>query len=286
MTILHMETDTVRAVASQLVRTAELIHTELQSMVQSANSADWVSASRDQFTAEMAQLNNEINQQAEAAKVLAQRVESEVQEWEELSEASAVKTSSFIGGMAVIGKYILGVFTTGEGAANWKYGTSLKDQKREFGEYWDKLDEGQRRKYLEDQIKEFCKKYGLPENSLVIEDLLDDKGDARGLHNGNIIYLDSDNFKNDPPEEILRTIIHEARHEYQETIVNNYKQTGELPPGISKTQIETWRKNNTVENYIKPEDDPVGYLGQPIEQDARTKSTEFINDYLEKHGWK
>lgn len=99
MTILHMETDTVRAVAGQLAQTVEFIQAEMQSAAQSANNADWMGGSRDQFMEEMTRLSHAIIQQADAAKVLSRRVESEVQDWE---EATATLSASGIGS-AVIG---------------------------------------------------------------------------------------------------------------------------------------------------------------------------------------
>lgn len=84
MANFHMGRDAVWDVGGQLVCAAELIQTEMQSAVQSANSADWIDASRDQFAAEIAQLEETINQQAEAARVLSQRCESEVHKWEEV----------------------------------------------------------------------------------------------------------------------------------------------------------------------------------------------------------
>ncbi len=52
MTTLHMETDAVRSMASQLKQAAESMRSQAQSLNSSVQGVDWFGPSRDEFVAE------------------------------------------------------------------------------------------------------------------------------------------------------------------------------------------------------------------------------------------
>lgn len=84
MTQLHMETDVVRTLASQLKQIAEVLRTQTQSLNNSAQSVDWIGPSRDEFVMEVEGLARQLVSEAEAGTTLAGRVENEVAEWEQM----------------------------------------------------------------------------------------------------------------------------------------------------------------------------------------------------------
>ena len=88
MTIYHMETDIVRGLASQLQSAAEEIQSQLQSLMSSAQSIDWIGENRNQFEAEFQSWSSAIQGQIESGRTLARRVDREVQEWEEVCNNS------------------------------------------------------------------------------------------------------------------------------------------------------------------------------------------------------
>jgi hypothetical protein len=85
MTTLHMETDTVRAMASQLKQAAETMRSQAQSLNSASQSIDWLGPSRDEFVTEAEAIVRQLDAQLESGTVLAGRVENEVAEWEEMS---------------------------------------------------------------------------------------------------------------------------------------------------------------------------------------------------------
>lgn len=85
MPIFHMETDSVRAMASQLKQSTETMRSQAQSLNSSNQSIDWLGPSRDEFVMEMEAVVRQLNAQAEAGGMLAGRVENEVAEWENTS---------------------------------------------------------------------------------------------------------------------------------------------------------------------------------------------------------
>lgn len=110
MTTLHMETDAVRAMASQLKQAAEALRSQTQALNSSAQSIDWFGPSRDEFVMETEGIARQLNAQAEAGAVLAGRVENEVTEWEQMdanAQALFSEDKSLIGAI-IIGGIILG----------------------------------------------------------------------------------------------------------------------------------------------------------------------------------
>ena len=87
MTTLHMETDTVRAMAGQLKQATEILRSHIQLLNSSAQSVDWLGPSRDEFVMETEGIVRQLESQAESGIALAGRVENEVTEWEGTSSS-------------------------------------------------------------------------------------------------------------------------------------------------------------------------------------------------------
>jgi hypothetical protein len=66
----------------------------------------------------------------------------------------------------------------------------------------------------------------------------------------------------DNPQAQLETVAHEMRHVYQRAAVHD------LNLGVQvDARADAWRDN--LGDYTQPDVDPLGYLGQPVEVDAR-----------------
>jgi len=87
MAILHMETDSVRAMASQLKQVADDLRTQGMTLNNSAQTVDWMGPSHDEFVNEVNGILRQLDGQAGNGTALAKRVEDEVAEWEERANA-------------------------------------------------------------------------------------------------------------------------------------------------------------------------------------------------------
>lgn len=85
MTILHMDTETVRGMGRQLGQSADSLRQQTQQLTNSLQTlaTGWDSTSADVFDTEMRALLQRLNQTGEQAQTLAQRLEKEVVEWEQ-----------------------------------------------------------------------------------------------------------------------------------------------------------------------------------------------------------
>ena len=72
------------------------------------------------------------------------------------------------------------------------------------------------------------------------------------------------------PEELMKTILHESRHAYQQYAVD-YPDKVTVP----EETIDLWREN--MDNYISPELDYEEYVNQPIEVDANSYAEDIFN---------
>jgi hypothetical protein len=64
------------------------------------------------------------------------------------------------------------------------------------------------------------------------------------------------------PEVLINIITHEVRHMFQFSAMLNPERYG-----VSQETADLWRDNEN--NYIRGQDDPQGYMAQPVEVDAR-----------------
>lgn len=98
----------------------------------------------------------------------------------------------------------------------------------------------------------------------------DEKSVTMGFYNplSKKICINSTQFAADSTygktsEELIKTCLHEGRHAYQHEAVNgNIKH-------LDDSQRQLWKENMKPGNYISYEQNPRGYMNQPIEADAR-----------------
>lgn len=91
--VLHLETDTVRSLASAMKSTGDEFATRSNSLVSSAGGMDWVSPGRAYFDDEFASACRLLSDQGTRLQELAQRLEGAVQRWE-TAAASLAQSSA------------------------------------------------------------------------------------------------------------------------------------------------------------------------------------------------
>jgi uncharacterized protein YukE len=86
MTILHMQTETVRNTAQGMKQSSEAMSAEMQALRASVQRlvTAWDSSASDQFQGEADDLLRQLMRQQESLSILAERVTREVQEWEDV----------------------------------------------------------------------------------------------------------------------------------------------------------------------------------------------------------
>lgn len=91
MPIVHMETNLVRGVESQLQQTAVSLQTTTRHLANTMQGLayDWQGYSRDNFLGEMGPLLHRLNQLADEGMLLSQRLQREVAEWEQVGSQLA-----------------------------------------------------------------------------------------------------------------------------------------------------------------------------------------------------
>jgi uncharacterized protein YukE len=257
--IIHMETEQVYAMARRLQQTSEQIELDCTQLRNQVMSINWQGPSRDEFVAQFEQVTQKIKLFAEQGMTLSQRVNTEVQEWEAAAAALVAGSAAKVPENMIV-----------------KNTRTLKEK-------WKDMDLKARKKWLEDWYKELCEKLGIPPVDFKIVDLYDPEGkDAKGVFRWGLIFglfrsmtIDIDNVKGNDPVDVLDTIAHETRHQFQHYLVEN---PDKRPPDVSLEQIKQWKEN--FKNYINPEDDFESYRKQPVEQDARDSSKKAVDEYL------
>jgi uncharacterized protein YukE len=262
MSTIRMETEGVRDAARQIDYAVQELSMKPRRLKSAANSlkSAWTSRQATRFANELKKKASILDNEVANLQQLAQRMRNEVNEWE--TNASAL----------IAGKTI-------------EDGKAIRKIKRiiDIRRNWEKKDLDERKKWLEDWYNELCEKLGIPPTKFKVEDLEDPKGkDAKGVFRAGIIFglfqsmtIDVDNVEGNDPIDVLDTIAHETRHQYQHYLVDHPDKRSD---NISLEQIESWKEN--FDNYKKADDDFQAYRNQPVEADAREAAESMRNDYL------
>lgn len=259
--IIHMETDVVQASARQLEQTAVETQQEIATLAGAIRSLDWQGGARDQFAIDFGNLEKRFNELTEQGTILSRRMRAEVDEW--------VAAAASLG--------------TGGGSGPASQNQIVSDGKNKIRNEWKDMTFEERKQWIEDYYKDLCKKLGMPETDFKVEDLRDpDNGDYRGSYNNGGIFgwfrsltIDSDNVKGDDPFEVMETIGHETRHQYQHYLVEH---PDKRPANISEETVKSWKDN--INNYKRAENDYEAYRNQPIEADARQAGEQAADEYI------
>lgn len=88
MTTLHMDVESTRSTQTNIVSTHEQIQSTITSMtsaVQGMVGSTWIGNSATEFLGEFDQWRSTMNQMLENLNILAQRLQSEIAEWEAMA---------------------------------------------------------------------------------------------------------------------------------------------------------------------------------------------------------
>ncbi len=93
-TVLHMDTEAVRAVGQQLAQQAETIRQQAQGLAASVHGMNWQGPGREMLVGEFDQIQQALLQFADQGTALNRRLEREVEEWEAVAMGSGGPASS------------------------------------------------------------------------------------------------------------------------------------------------------------------------------------------------
>jgi hypothetical protein len=80
-------------------------------------------------------------------------------------------------------------------------------------------------------------------------------------------------------DRAVSCILHEARHAYQERVVQYLEEAGAFDtPLLKDTEVYAWRSEE--DHYASGQEDFESYYSQRIEQDAREYSEKWLEAYL------
>ena len=94
--IIRMETDSVQAVAQKLDQTALNIQREVSVLGNSIHGLDWQGGAREQFISDFSRLEKNLNDLAEHGMLLARRVRTEVDEWQQVDVQGGQNFASIV----------------------------------------------------------------------------------------------------------------------------------------------------------------------------------------------
>lgn len=77
------------------------------------------------------------------------------------------------------------------------------------------------------------------------------------------IDLNANLLRDGNPEEVMKTIMHESRHAYQDFAIKHWEE-GKV--SVDEATVRIWKDN--FAHYISPEYDFEAYCNQPVEKDA------------------
>lgn len=85
--ILHMETDQVRELANNLRQVSQEIDQQMQTASQAVNNMGWISAAREEYIGEISAISRNISATSENGRILSDRLDAEVAEWEDVASS-------------------------------------------------------------------------------------------------------------------------------------------------------------------------------------------------------
>jgi hypothetical protein len=135
---------------------------------------------------------------------------------------------------------------------------------------WDFMTLDQKAQVLDTIARNIGDSTGINIHGVYIVDL----NGALGVNDGSGWQgLDVNHVMNDCIGEVMDTLLHEIRHEYQREVIAN-PQNYDYPPEL----VNAWADN--MVNYIHFNDDPMGYRYQPLEVDANDWADAMIDAHI------
>jgi len=167
---------------------------------------------------------------------------------------------------------------------------------KDYEQRWDTITLEEKKTILQTVHNQIAEEFGMDPVEIQFPDIEDPAGkDIRGSHRhgsdglpiiggfidpfdrSTEIKIDMDNLTSDEYTDLMRTVAHETRHQYQHHLVDH---PGERPPNISEDQVNDWDEN--FDDYTSSKDDFTKYRDQPVESDARDYADDYVDEFYEE----
>ena len=278
--LIHMDTEIVTKLSSSIKQCANTFDDKTRSIKTIMESASWEGGSRDDLVYWINEVLSRVSSLNLEAESLSLQVQQEVAQWMEVDHRGSENIASIKTVAVGIGTAVSSSFS-----GFWK-SITRPYQEIQFSKWWNGLSRDDRIAYLEEEQTRIADTLGIDHIPLEIIDLEDPSyGDYQGAYNpeDGKMYLDVDNIQSDNPWELINTMAHEMRHRKQHEAVEYYQKTGQLPEGISQSDVDTWQYE--IENYISHDEDLEAYRSQAIEVDARSYGDEYVESVFDNKPW-
>lgn len=147
-------------------------------------------------------------------------------------------------------------------------------------EEWKKLSVQERLNVLQTVANIEATYLGLPHELNVTLKTLEENTQGHYDDSTHTIAINPDHLCEDPAEELVETVAHEAFHAYERRLVDLYNSTGTQERNLLIFgRIEEYRDN--FDNYIDGDEDLVGYATQSVELDSVKYSITAVVDYYD-----
>jgi hypothetical protein len=243
----------------------------------------WQGNVADYFWDQLTAVSKKLHLSAEELTKLSLALGREREQWEDVDNQGVFRLKNSAAPQRPAGEYSwwfqgrLVVEGVGNLIEDYKFN---KDYIR-FKQWWETQSIDERKVYLQNLLNRKADQLGWPRMLIVADDLVDPTtGDAKGLNMDEILIIDIDNLKSDDPWRVMELMFHENRHQFQREAVSNYLDSGVIPDGMSKREIQKWA--DEMENYVSGYDDFESYYNQAIEKDARKWGDDIMKDVLDE----
>ena len=283
---IRMETELVNELVNEILQFSRDTYAASESLSFLVKREAWLGNSADHFWEQLSQIHEKLHLAAEESTKLCLSLSKEREQWEEVDNQGVYRLKNSIPPEKAKKDVPwwftakLGFGQIADAVENYKYN---KDYQR-FTQWWNNQSIDEKKAYLQDLQDRWADELGWPRMLVVADDLEDPLGggDAQGLNIDGILIVDIDNFDTDDPWRLMETMFHESRHQYQREAIANFLNSGQIPDGMKKSEIEQWAYEMKEENYIPPSDDFESYYNQAIEKDARKWGDIVMKDVLDE----
>ena len=276
--LIQMDTERVRSFIAHANLQLDEMESAVSTLENRVKSIPWEGHSRDEYIVDFMNLSGNFYRLTDLGRQTILRVQREMEEWLSVDQQGATNITS-------IGTTIAGIAT----GIRKTFGDLIREidsnlAKAGFEKWWNNQSQSEKEEFLREQYGKIAKDLGLDPMEMKVIQIEDLKGgDTRGYYNGKGIYIDIDNLKSDKPWDLLNTVAHETRHQYQFHTVQEYAETGQLPDGVSVETVKSWQNN--IDHYVSANDDFEDYYNQPIEADSRDFGGKISKEVITNRGW-
>ncbi len=276
-TTIHMEPEVVRETVRKFLLDLTENFEHYSMVAKKVRAIPWEGKDREAFISKLSAWEARAGDIIKEGIDLSKRVMREVDEWIGVDSGGRDRFANM--------KYVKAapaIVSVGAAVINYK---TIEEGNNAFQAFWIGLSYEERCAFIQKEYDKLAKEYNLVPAKVSFEDIEREGIAGYYSHVSRQIVIDKTNIMNDDlhPAQLINTLAHETRHQYQYNIIDNYNESGIVPEGMTERTILDWR--NETENYISSERDMFGYYFQSIEVDARKFGLQYQLDYVSSGGW-